>query len=188
MAQDVTITISDGFLIAATIIGPILAVQTQKWIERYRELRSQKMAVFSTLMTTRATRVAPDHVRALNTIDLAFRADRAVIDRWRDYQDALSPINQTTEEKFIEMLYAMSEHLKFDFDKVMLRRVVYLPQGHVDAENTQADVQRNLRQMLIGQHDIQKGMLEYLEGRKSLKVAIDRGDTPLPPIESSKGS
>ena len=175
MTQD-TITISDGLIVAATIIGPIIAVQAQKWVERYREARSQKLAVFSTLMTTRATRVAPDHVRALNTIDIVFRKNRAVIDHWRDYQDALSPINQTTEEKFIDLLYEMSANLGFDFDKVMLRRVVYLPQGHVDAQAIQADVQKNLGLMLKVQHEIQSGMLEYLQGRKSLKVIIDKDD------------
>ena len=169
-------------LILVTFTGPIAAVQAQKWIERYREKRNQKMGVFYTLMTTRATRVAADHVRALNTIDLAFRGDKAVIDRWRDYQDALSAINQTTDDKFIEMLYAMSNHLKFGFDKVMLRRVVYLPQSHVDAEAAQAELQRSLRQMLIGQHEIQKGMLEYLEGRRSLKVSIDEGNETKPPL------
>ncbi len=74
------------------------------------------------------------------------------------------------EEKFIDLLYAMSEHLRFNFDKLMLSPVVYLPQGHVDAEAAQADVQKELHQMLVGQHEIQKEMLEYLEGRKSLRA------------------
>ena len=129
-------------------------------------------------MTTRATRVAPDHVRALNTIEIVFQKDKVVIDHWRDYLDALSPMNQTVEEKFIDMLYEMSANLGFDFDKVMLRRAVYLPQGHVDAEAIQADVQKNLGLMLKGQHEIQKDMLEYLQGRKSLKVTLDKEDIP----------
>jgi hypothetical protein len=171
---EATMTISDGLIIASTILGPILAVQAQKWIERYRESQRQKVAIFSTLMTTRATRISPEHVRALNTIDIVFRGDKSVIDRWHEYHDALSPITQPTDDKFIELLYAMSNRLKFHFDKVMLRRVVYLPQGHVDAETSQVEIQRHLLQMLQGQHEIQKGMLEYLEGRKSLKVSIDR--------------
>jgi hypothetical protein len=86
-------TISDGLIIAATILGPILAVQAQKWVERFRETRNRKLQVFATLMTTRATKMSVDHVRALNTIDLVFRDDSSVVARWREYQDALSPIN-----------------------------------------------------------------------------------------------
>jgi hypothetical protein len=74
---------------AATIAGPILAVQAQKWVERAGELRRQKIAIFTTIMTNRATRLSDDNVRALNAIDLAFRArrlpsnkDRAVREAW----------------------------------------------------------------------------------------------------------
>ena len=68
----------------------------------------------------------------------------------------------------------MSSRLKFDFDRVMLRRVVYLPQAQVDAETSQLQIQGHLLQMLQGQHQVQKGMLEYLEGKKSLKVSLCR--------------
>jgi hypothetical protein len=68
----------------------------------------------------------------------------------------------------------MSKTLKFGFDKVMLRRVFYIPQAHVDLEVRQQEVQKNLGLMLKGQHEIQKGMLNYLSGRKSLRVANDR--------------
>ena len=34
-------TIADWLVIGATITGPILAVQAQKWIERYRELKDK---------------------------------------------------------------------------------------------------------------------------------------------------
>ena len=51
-----TITFSDSFLIIATLAGPILAVQAQKWIERVRGKGERKFRVFQTLMMTRAQR------------------------------------------------------------------------------------------------------------------------------------
>jgi hypothetical protein len=65
-------TTSDWAIVSATLLGPILAVQAQKWLERWRDYRNRKMWVFQTLMATRAARLEAEHVRALNMIDLVF--------------------------------------------------------------------------------------------------------------------
>ncbi|MGZ7172458.1 DUF6680 family protein [Burkholderia gladioli] len=62
----------------ATLLGPVLAVQAQKWVERAREATNRKQSVFTTLMATRQSRVSIDHVRALNSIDLAFYGRRVL--------------------------------------------------------------------------------------------------------------
>lgn len=91
----------DWIIVAATLLGPILAVQAQKAVESFRERRSRKARVFSQLMATRAARVSPEHVQALNMIDIVFFGDRtvgvrhrskseqAVLDSWREYHDHL---------------------------------------------------------------------------------------------------
>lgn len=60
--------------IAATVISPLLAIQTQKFIERYSQKKSLKIDIFKQLMATRSqnSRLSNEHVRALNMIDLAF--------------------------------------------------------------------------------------------------------------------
>jgi hypothetical protein len=140
------ITISDGLLILATVAGPILAVQAQKWIERVTEKRRQRLLIFSTLMTTRATRLATDHVQALNMIDLVFNdkkaKDKAVIDAWRQYVDllnqsvaeevsALTAWATKREDLFVDLLFALSQSLGFGFNKVELRRSTYYPNAPV---------------------------------------------------------
>jgi hypothetical protein len=86
-------------MIAATVIGPIAAVQAQKWVEKFRERRNEKMRVFAALMYTRGTRLSLEHVQALNRIELAFHKDPKVMAAWRAYLDNLSqtvtPENQT---------------------------------------------------------------------------------------------
>lgn len=73
MGTTMTITIADALIILATLVGPIVAVQTQKWIERSREDRARKVNVFNTLMATRGLKAASaDHVKALNSIDIIF--------------------------------------------------------------------------------------------------------------------
>jgi len=48
--------VSDWAIICATLLGPILAVQAQKWVERATESRRRKW-IFETIMANRATRV-----------------------------------------------------------------------------------------------------------------------------------
>jgi hypothetical protein len=87
-------TPTDILIVCATLLGPIAAVQTQKWIERSRERRNAQIHIFSWLMATRATPTAPEHVLSLNRIDLEFRGrsanERAVRDAWRLYADKLN--------------------------------------------------------------------------------------------------
>ena len=40
------IKLTDALIILATLIGPILAIQTQKWLERRREIKTQDSQKF----------------------------------------------------------------------------------------------------------------------------------------------
>lgn len=63
-------TISDGLMIIAILIAPFLAVFAQRRIDIWREHRQRKLWVFKTLMATRGRALAPEHVQALNMIEL----------------------------------------------------------------------------------------------------------------------
>ncbi|MET4514364.1 hypothetical protein ABIB81_003683 [Bradyrhizobium sp. I1.7.5] len=160
------LTVTDGLLIIATIAGPILAVQAQKWLERSREDDQRKKNIFYALMGTRATRLAEDHVRALNSIDLAFGTsrvkERAVIDAWGSYALQLNtPHDQTSEAQrvawnsdahrlFIELLFVMSKAVGFDFTKEHLQRGIYYPTGHAEIEADRHRVLKNAAAVLSG--------------------------------------
>ena len=96
-------TISDYAMILAVILGPILAVQTQKWIESWRADNERKKWIFKTLMATRGTPVSPTHVQALNMIELEFSIkdpqEKAVLEAWRVYLDHLSVALQTCKTR-----------------------------------------------------------------------------------------
>jgi hypothetical protein len=78
-------------IVLATFGGPIAAVQAQEFLERGRERKRQKEATFRTLMATRAlsNRTSPEHVLALNGIELTFshggNKDKAVLEAWNAY-------------------------------------------------------------------------------------------------------
>jgi hypothetical protein len=79
----------DIIMTFAVVLGPILAVQIQKWLEQVRNKTERKLKIFKTLMTTRATRVSIEHVQSLNMIDIEFldKEYKKVISAWRNYHD-----------------------------------------------------------------------------------------------------
>lgn len=156
---------------AATIAGPILAVQAQKWVERLRERRGTKQWVFQQLMATRAARLSQQHVQALNMIDLAFygtrlfgkamrlKSEALVLTSWREYHDHLNTRHgerglevwvAQSDELFINLLAAMAKDLGYTFDRVQLKKGWYSPQAHGDQEADLHLIRRRLAEVLSG--------------------------------------
>lgn len=157
-------TISDGLIIAATLLGPVLAVQTQKWIERAQEKDRRREYVFHTLMATRATRLSPEHLRALNSISLAYQgtdeASKKVRNAWKAYLHNLSAdLNNHDQgqqqihfdrraELFVDLLAAMADERKFEYDRVSLKTDSYHPQGAGMAEMEAEELRRTALALL----------------------------------------
>uniref|UniRef100_UPI002AA29EDF DUF6680 family protein n=2 Tax=Serratia TaxID=613 RepID=UPI002AA29EDF len=62
----------DAIMTGAVILGPIFAVQVQKYLEQFREKKQRRLNIFRSLMSTRAERLNREHVQALNMIDIEF--------------------------------------------------------------------------------------------------------------------
>jgi hypothetical protein len=188
------ITVSDGLLILATIAGPILAVQAQKWVERASERRNQKRRIFEVLMTTRATRLANEHVQALNMIDIAFvrpkalrqsATEKAVIDAWRLYVDKLSENQKDSDaatlrawtercdEFFTDLMFALSNALGYNFDKVQLKRGAYYPMGHGQTEELLKKIQSGLASVLSGGLPLSMRVVEFPVSEEILKLQVE---------------
>ena len=95
----------EWWLVAATIVGPVVAVQTQKWVERATEKRKTRLRIFQTLMANRGTRLNDDFVRSLNMIDLEFipskfggRKDQEVINAWRSLFGEFGAVDPNASE------------------------------------------------------------------------------------------
>lgn len=84
----------DWLIIVATLLGPLFAVQVSQYLDRRRQTREERLGIFKTLMATRAARLDPRHVEALNQIDVVFhddsRNDKAVRNAWKQYLDHLA--------------------------------------------------------------------------------------------------
>ena len=87
--------------IVAIIIGPILAVQAEKFLQRNRDNRYRRLNIFKTLMATRGSSLSFSHVEALNRIDLEFSDNKKydkVIAAWKEYFDNLGHKKETKDD------------------------------------------------------------------------------------------
>lgn len=169
-------TEAEWMLAASALIGPVLAVQAQKWVERAREAYHRRNWVFSTLMATRQARVSFEHVRALNSVDLAFYGSRllgrawrmpssqAVLDAWHDYHSHLSlsgELRPKTEgesrdwqgrgdELFTNLLERLALAMDYKFERVQLKAGSYSPEAHINQEFEQQTMRRLSLDILSG--------------------------------------
>ena len=164
----------DLIMTAAVLIGPILAVQIQKKLEQFRERKQSRLSIFRVLMSTRAQRLHREHVQALNMIDIEFygrkipfikikyqtKKEQVVTHAWKSYNSHLNKVKDypdiniwisKSEDLFTDLLYALSQAMNYDFDKVQLQRDCYRPIAHGDLETTQANILKGLELVLSGE-------------------------------------
>lgn len=149
-------------IICATLLGPVLAVQAQKWLESNRAIKARRLDIFRTLMATRAATLSPIHVEALNAVPVEFygtgKGLKAINDAWKLYLDHHSiegPTTklwvQTKQDLFMELLHLMSQFLGYSFSKAQIRRDIYSPRAHGDLEADQAIIRRGAVALLKGE-------------------------------------
>jgi hypothetical protein len=151
-------TNGDLAIVFATLMGPVLAVQAQKWIETLKQTSEAKDLIFKTLMATRGARLSPEHVRALNMIDLTFYGKRiffgrttkeqAVLNAWKEYLDhlyepfpdddaAMKVVMAHREELITNLLSSIATERGLKFDRVQLKKGSYMPIGFEQQEQRQ---------------------------------------------------
>lgn len=181
MTVDWTFKFTDGLIVLVTFIGPIMAVQIQKLLERKRETTLARTRLFKILMATRALNLSLAHVEALNAVPIEFYGEKGQLKeinlKWKIYYDHLlihAPVDPNWEIKRKELLFylliEMSKFLDYDFDEVEIKKV-YAPQGHAVIESDQ-DV-------------IRSGLAELFRGRLTIPVEIRQ---PISPIASTTAS
>ena len=185
------IEFKDLAIVIATLLGPILAVQAQKAVESFRAVRQRKSHLFEMLMATRASRVSPEHVRALNMIDLVFYGstifgisrrtskEQRVLESWKEYLDhlnnkadeeALSLWATQSNELFINLLFAIAEDLALNFDRVQLKRGAYSPIAHGEIEAELTELRKAALSLITGQHALKMNVVGFPVDEEALKA------------------
>ncbi len=112
----------DALTILALFVGPGLAVWINGHLDRRREQRERKKEIFRILMRTRRLRLSPDHVGALNLIEVEFAKDNTVIDQWLALHRHFSSAHQRLPEETV--LESSSVEETTDKDNLYWNRVV----------------------------------------------------------------
>jgi Family of unknown function (DUF6680) len=149
-------TLFEWLTMAAIVAGPILALSIQRLIDALREKKERRVRLFLTLMSTRATQLAPDHINALNSIDVVFsgRHDRRARDAWHEVLTHLT--GDTTQPDWQERLNDLKVDLYreigarvgYTFTTDYLKRAVYRPKYYGDMEQDILRLRRTLLNVL----------------------------------------
>ena len=154
-------TLNDWLTIGAIIFGPIFAVQLTRYLDDRSERHGRKLHIFRILMATRAANLTPEHINALNSIDLEFSArkekEKKVRDSWLLYLDHLGNGNYPREqwgarriELLVDLLFEMGNSLGYAFEKTHIKNGVYSPTAIGELEDDQIAIRRGLREVLTG--------------------------------------
>lgn len=180
------ITISDWLMMLAVILGPILAVQIQKYIDRRKDDHDRKLKVFRDLMTTRASTLAFQHVSSLNMVGLEFNGKKysKVVNAWKTYLDHLNSFPNDDEDLvkiwvekkndlLSDLLYEMGESLGFDFDKVHIKKAGYFPKAYADQEDEQNFIRRKLVDVFMKKEAIPMAVTYFPSDDEALETQKD---------------
>lgn len=180
--QFLGLELKDWAVVFATLLGPVLAVQAQKMVEQFRERRQRKIRLFEQLMATRTARLSPEHVRALNMIDLVFYGEKtlgtlrrstkeqSILDVWKEYHDHLSTRAEEGQlslwaargdEIFTSVLFAIARDIGYTFDRVQLKRGAYSPIAHGELENQLDQIRKAVLSLLTGEHALKMNVVGF---------------------------
>ena len=123
----------NSLILVATIFaiyfGPIKAVEISRRNDEFREAARRRREIFAALMRTRRAYITPDHVWALNLIQLEFATHDAVLRAHRDYianlnevppqagGAALDAFTQRRNDRFFDLLQSIAKAVGCSVDK-----------------------------------------------------------------------
>lgn len=173
MAVDWTFKMADVAIVFATFVGPIAAVQAQKWLEKRRAINDRRNHVFRVLMATRAAKLSPGHVEALNAVPVEFygrsKKLKPIVDDWHTYLNTLENkaslegqvIAEKRQSAFLDMLHKMSTYLGYSFNRSELEKDVYYPTGHRVIEDDQDVIRRGVASLFKGETTVPMAVKEF---------------------------
>lgn len=167
-------TLTEGEILIAgcTLASPILAVLATRVVDAWRDSRARKNAVFVSLMSTRRAQLTPEHVQALNLIEIEFAGSAGVnaelkvymnlmeerappLSRFEKDQAVISAYRQADEDlirrrrrAFGSLVQALGKKLGRNVDRYDIIEGGYYPGGWAEAETLQLDNLRRINDIL----------------------------------------
>lgn len=174
----------------ALIVGPVIAVIIARNMDARRAKRERRMDIFRTLMRTRRIQLNPEHVGALNLVEIEFKDQAAVITEWKNYFKHLGVEHprrteeqlkdeMTQEEKqqrtikyderiakereklLAKLLHTIAKVLDFKVEQLEIFEGGYVPQAHANIEWEQAVIRRFMVGLYFGDLKVPIAVTDY---------------------------
>ncbi len=184
------ITWFEILMLIALIAGPVIAVIIARSMDTRRAKRDRRMDIFRMLMRTRRSRLMPDHVGALNLVEIEFKDETAIITEWRAYFEHLGidhpkrteeqvKDEMTQEEKqrrlgkyderiakdreklLAKLLHAIATVLDFKIEQLEIFEGGYAPHGWEVIEMQQAAIRSFVVGLYLGTLKVPVAVTDY---------------------------
>lgn len=196
LPEVITWSLLDILTLLAIFTGPIIAIMISRYLDGRREMRARKLDVFRTLMRTRRTPVLPEHVGALNLIEIEFQDNEKVLGAWRELlrhfasthprrpEEELTnqldqPETRTRNERFhvrlaqerqtllAKLLHSIGKEIGFKAEQLDIFEGGYTPQGWGDDEWEGRALRRVALELLTGDRFLPVGVVDYSQPQTS---------------------
>jgi len=182
-----------------------------RYIDLLRERGARRLWIFRTLMATSRTWLSPEHIAALNQIELDFQNATGVMNAYRTYMKNLATPFQSEDNDRIaherqsmrtKVLSEMAKTLGIRVEQLDIFEGGYVPQGHVDIERQQAAIRRLLSEIADGKRSLPievrtSGLPQQLHANEVTsrsrrlrhiddEVQAERGEGSLHPLHSGR--
>lgn len=186
-------TVSDWAIVIATLLGPVLAIQAQAFLERRRAEKNRRLNVFYALMRTRATPIAPEAVNALNAVPLEFYKLPKIVEAYRAFiKHIVSPQQPNPQgwadrrvDLLMDLIHKIALEVGYKFSVAELKAEFYAPQGHRVIEEEQTVIRQGLVSILTGKAafpmdvkgfpvdpEVHAGYKAIVTGEKAIKAEV----------------
>jgi hypothetical protein len=178
-------------IVIATFAGPIGAVIVTRLIDRKRAQRDRQLDVFRALMRTRKGALQPDHVNALNLVEIEFHKVSTVLAAYRDLMrhiNTVTPLNEqwlnTHRSYLTKLLSAMANHLGYTIEQLDVFEGGYYPTGWGQVEEQQLAMRLGLLELLSGKRSLPvHDSKQTTAPQSSFQAMADRLTNPDPPLK-----
>lgn len=173
----------------AILIGPVVAIIVARYLESGRDTKARRMDIFRTLMRTRRTPIFPEHVGALNLIEIEFAKDEKVMIAWKKLfehlgsphpkldkeipkenadQETINNCDRIFSERIVverqkllaQLLHAIAKKLGFKAEQLELFDGGYTPQGWHNVEQEQQDIRSFTLDLASGRRFVPVGVFD----------------------------
>lgn len=152
----------DWAVVAATFLGPVLAVLVTLWAQDRSATRQLQMRIFCDMMQWRVDPKQPMFVSALNLVPVYFQGHASIITAYRRLLDTFNDpswevlearqrLNNKVSTDIAGLLHEMSKGLRSEVGYDVISKAAYAPQHWADEVAAQQELRVAFTALLNGQ-------------------------------------